>query len=39
MEQLAERDCAVVLVTHDEAVASAVCDRRLTVGGSLLAAV
>ena len=32
MEQLAQRDCALVLVTHDEALARAVCDRRLTVG-------
>lgn len=33
MEQLAERACALVLVTHDRALARAVCDRRLTVGG------
>lgn len=32
MEQLAPHDCALVLVTHDETLARAVCDRRVTVG-------
>lgn len=32
MEQLAPHDWALVLVRHDEALARAVCDRRVTVG-------
>lgn len=32
MEQVAETGCALVLVTHDEALAAAVADRELVVG-------
>jgi peptide/nickel transport system ATP-binding protein len=39
VEQIAEQDCALVLVTHDEALAGAVCDRRLRVDGVTLAPV
>ena len=37
LEQLTAHDCALVLVTHDEALARAVCDRRMTVGAAPLA--
>lgn len=32
MEEVDRRDCAVVLVTHDEALATAVADQRLSLG-------
>lgn len=34
MERTAERDCALVLVTHDDALAQAVCDRSLRIGAA-----
>lgn len=37
MEQIAQRNCALVLVTHDQALVDAACDRRLAVGDHRLA--